>query len=138
MDAAVQRTEPRDRDGRTVMSEQETEVEVLGTDCTAERITYADYLNEKGAMQISVKVMPVNPKGKRGFAAMDPTKHRAISSMGGKRAHEMGTAHEFTHEEAVAAGRKGGKEVHRRGTVHRFTTKDAKAAKVETNGEGQT
>ena len=44
----------------------------------------------------------------RGFASMDEDKQREIASMGGKAAHEKGTAHEFSHEEAVAAGRKGG------------------------------
>jgi general stress protein YciG len=39
---------------------------------------------------------------------MDPEKVKAISSKGGKAAHVAGTAHEFTREEAVAAGRKGG------------------------------
>ncbi|HSU72913.1 MAG TPA: KGG domain-containing protein [Candidatus Binatia bacterium] len=45
---------------------------------------------------------------KRGFAAMDPEKQREIASQGGKAAHERGTAHEFTPEEAREAGRKGG------------------------------
>ncbi len=45
---------------------------------------------------------------KRGFASMDPVKQREIASKGGKAAHEKGTAHEFTPEEAAAAGRKGG------------------------------
>lgn len=45
---------------------------------------------------------------KRGFASMDPAKQREIASKGGKAAHEKGTAHEFTSEEAAAAGRKGG------------------------------
>jgi uncharacterized protein len=44
----------------------------------------------------------------RGFAAMDPERQREISSIGGKRAHEVGRAHEFTVEEARIAGRKGG------------------------------
>lgn len=42
---------------------------------------------------------------KRGFAAMDPEKQRLIASMGGRSAHESGNAHEFTSEEARAAGR---------------------------------
>ena len=46
---------------------------------------------------------------RRGFAAMDPEKQRAIASMGGKAAHAKGTAHQFTSEEARAAGRKGGR-----------------------------
>lgn len=47
-------------------------------------------------------------KGRKGFAAMDPRKVSAIASMGGKAAHAAGTAHEFSPEEARAAGRKGG------------------------------
>ncbi len=50
-------------------------------------------------------------KSKRGFAAMDATKQREIASKGGKAAHEKGTAHEFTPEEAREAGRKGGEAV---------------------------
>lgn len=42
---------------------------------------------------------------------MDEEKQREIASKGGKAAHEKGTAHEFTHEEAVEAGRKGGEAV---------------------------
>jgi general stress protein YciG len=45
---------------------------------------------------------------KRGFASMDPEKQREIARKGGRAAHEKGTAHEFTPEEAAAAGRKGG------------------------------
>ena len=45
---------------------------------------------------------------KRGFASMDAEKQREIASKGGKAAHEKGTAHEFTPEEAREAGRKGG------------------------------
>jgi len=47
-------------------------------------------------------------KKKRGFAAMDPLFVREISRKGGKAAHAAGTAHEWTTEEARAAGRKGG------------------------------
>jgi general stress protein YciG len=42
----------------------------------------------------------------RGFAAMDPQRVREIASLGGKTAHQNGTAHEFTSEEARAAGKK--------------------------------
>jgi general stress protein YciG len=48
---------------------------------------------------------------RRGFAAMDSEKQREIASMGGRAAHEKGTAHEFTPEEAREAGRKGGEAV---------------------------
>jgi general stress protein YciG len=44
----------------------------------------------------------------RGFASMSPDKQREIASKGGKAAHQKGTAHQFTSEEARAAGKKGG------------------------------
>lgn len=47
----------------------------------------------------------------RGFASMNPEKQREIARKGGKAAHEKGTAHEFTTDEARAAGRKGGERV---------------------------
>jgi general stress protein YciG len=47
----------------------------------------------------------------RGFASMDDEEQREIASKGGKAAHEKGTAHEFTSEEAREAGRKGGETV---------------------------
>lgn len=47
-------------------------------------------------------------ESKRGFAAMSAELRREIASKGGKAAHEKGTAHEFTSEEARAAGHKGG------------------------------
>ncbi len=53
-------------------------------------------------------IMATKIKSKRGFASMSSDKQRQIASKGGKAAHEKGTAHEFTSEEARAAGRKGG------------------------------
>jgi general stress protein YciG len=50
----------------------------------------------------------------RGFASMDRNKQREIASKGGKAAHQKGTAHEWTSEEAREAGRKGGMASHRR------------------------
>jgi uncharacterized protein len=50
----------------------------------------------------------VSRKTPRGFAAMDPQAQRAIAAKGGRAAHQKGTAHEFTSEEARVAGRKGG------------------------------
>lgn len=43
-----------------------------------------------------------------GFASMDPAKRSVLASKGGRAAHAAGTAHQFTPEEARAAGRKGG------------------------------
>ena len=53
-------------------------------------------------------------KEDRGFASMDRNKQREIASKGGKAAHQKGTAHEWTSEEALEAGRKGGMASHRR------------------------
>jgi general stress protein YciG len=42
---------------------------------------------------------------------MNSERQREIARKGGKAAHEKGTAHEFTSDEARAAGRKGGERV---------------------------
>lgn len=52
-------------------------------------------------------------KSRRGFASMDPAKQREIASKGGRAAHEKGTAHEWSSDEARNAGRKGGEVVSR-------------------------
>lgn len=51
-------------------------------------------------------------KEDRGFASMDRSKQREIASKGGKAAHQKGTAHEWTSDEAREAGRKGGLASH--------------------------
>ncbi len=50
-----------------------------------------------------------NRIAKRGFASMDKAKQRLIASNAGKKAHTLGRAHTYSHEEAVAAGRIGGR-----------------------------
>lgn len=50
-------------------------------------------------------------KTARGFASMDPEKQRQIAREGGRAAHIKGTAHQFSPEEARAAGKKGGEAV---------------------------
>lgn len=52
-------------------------------------------------------------KSRRGFASMDPARQREIASKGGRAAHEKGTAHEWSSDEAREAGRKGGVAVSR-------------------------
>jgi general stress protein YciG len=52
------------------------------------------------------------PKRPRGFAAMDPRAVREIASKGGRAAHSAGTAHQFSSDEARAAGSKGGRASH--------------------------
>lgn len=65
---------------------------------------------------------------KRGFASMDGDKQREIASKGGQAAHAQGKAHEFSSEEARAAGRKGGEAAHARGTAHEFSPAERRAA----------
>ena len=65
---------------------------------------------------------------RRGFASMDPAKRREIASQGGRAAHAKGKAHQFSHEEVVAGGKKGGAAAHERGTAHEFTSEEARAA----------
>lgn len=48
-------------------------------------------------------------KKRRGFASMDQATRTDIARKGGKSAHAKGTAHEWTADEATAAGRKGGR-----------------------------
>lgn len=52
----------------------------------------------------SQEIKPV--RSKRGFAAMDRQRQREIAAMGGRSAHASGHAHEFTTDEARAAGKK--------------------------------
>lgn len=66
--------------------------------------------------------------GRRGFAVMDEQRQREIASRGGRTAHAKGTAHEFTSQEAVDAGRKGGHAAHAKGTAHEFTPQEAAEA----------
>jgi general stress protein YciG len=63
----------------------------------------------------------------RGFASMERNKQREIASKGGKAAHQKGTAHEWTSEEAREAGRKGGMASHQR-------KQEQTDAPAETNG----
>ena len=44
---------------------------------------------------------------------MDVSRQREIASKGGRAAHQKGTAHEWTSDEARVAGRKGGEVVSR-------------------------
>ncbi len=55
------------------------------------------------------------PRSHRGFAAMDQSKQREIASRRRckRRMRIKGCAHEFTADEARAAGRKGGETVSR-------------------------
>lgn len=76
--------------------------------------------DERHSEQSSVSERPSSPppssaaptsRKLRGFAAMDEQRQREIASKGGRAAHEKGTAHEFSKDEARAAGKKGGEVV---------------------------
>lgn len=80
----------------------------------------------------------------RGFAAMDPQKQKQIASEGGRAAHRQGVAHEWSSEEARAAGRKGGQivsrnrehmsEIGRRGGQSSGSRRSQKNNNPESNG----
>jgi len=71
-----------------------------------------DHLNpnpESGDSQPRAEMASTTTKkSNRGFASMDRSKQREIASKGGRAAHEKGTAHQFSADEAREAGRKGG------------------------------
>jgi general stress protein YciG len=80
-------------------------------DPSTQNPTEASETPKNEASEATIKV-----RRPRGFAAMDRKKVSEIASKGGKAAHAAGTAHQFSTEEARAAGRKGGVAPHvRRG-----------------------
>jgi len=76
-------------------------------------------------------------KEDRGFASMDRAKQREIASKGGKAAHQKGTAHEWTSEEARDAGRKGGIASHRRRREALNQPNSGRAVATETAPAGE-
>jgi uncharacterized protein len=84
--------------------------------------------------------MPTSNTKNRGFASMNAEKQREIARKGGRAAHEKGTAHEFTADEARAAGRKGGERVSaNRDHMSRIGRLGGKrsAGRRATSGDGQ-
>ena len=72
-----------------------------------------------------------------GFAGMDSDKQREIARRGGRAAHQKGTAHEFTADEARAAGRKGGVSVSRdREYMSRIGRAGGKSSRAGRSGSG--
>ena len=74
---------------------------------------------------------PASKKSNRGFASMDAAKQREIASKGGRAAHQKGTAHQFTPDEAREAGRKGG------GTVSQDRQHMAEIGRIGGQSRGQ-
>ena len=66
---------------------------------------------------------------------MLPEKQREIASKGGRAAHEKGTAHEWTADEARNAGRKGG-QVSRGGRGRLVVASDAAPAPESVDNGG--
>ena len=52
-------------------------------------------------------IIETSNKRLRGLAAMSPERRREIASKGGRTSQARGTAHQWTAEEASAAGKKG-------------------------------
>jgi uncharacterized protein len=74
-----------------------------------------------------------------GFAGMDRDKQREIARRGGRAAHQKGTAHEFTADEARAAGRKGGVSVSQdRDHMSRIGRAGGKSSRTGRRGSGPT
>ena len=74
-------------------------------------------------------------KEDRGFASMDRAKQREIASKGGKAAHQKGTAHEWTSEEARDAGRKGGLASHKRRREQLMTGAESSESASDMSGD---
>jgi len=75
-------------------------------------------------------------KERRGFASMSPEKQREIASKGGRAAHQKGTAHEWTSDEARNAGRKGG-QISRGGRGRLVETPAVTAASMPAEALGE-
>jgi len=67
-------------------------------------LSYTQWFGRKGGIEMSTRL--------RGFASMDPERQREIARKGGRAAHQRGTAHEWSSDEARVAGRKGGEASH--------------------------
>jgi uncharacterized protein len=104
---------PRIREGR--MSERNDRPDVGGARGNAGRENGREGGREpmRGASQGEPPTGGRSGKSNRGFASMSPERQREIASKGGRAAHEKGTAHEWTADEARQAGRKGGEVVSR-------------------------
>lgn len=66
---------------------------------------------------------------------MDRSKQREIASKGGKAAHQKGTAHEWTSDEAREAGRRGGIASHRRKREREASAPEGSATPARGDGE---
>lgn len=65
----------------------------------------APEIQQRDAMQ-QIVILRSKPQKPAGFALLSPERRAEIAGMGGRTAHQLGRAHRFTPEEAVAAGKK--------------------------------
>src|SRR3954471_14008145 len=66
---------------------------------------------KESAMEATTTSDETSRTSNRGFASMSAERQKEIARKGGRAAHAKGTAHEFTADEARAAGQKGGQRV---------------------------
>jgi general stress protein YciG len=76
----------------TAASAGQPRTELRGKKKDTMRTTFDDWQDGPGERQ--------RPRPRRGFAGLDPERRREIARQGGRAAHAMGLAHEFTPEEA--------------------------------------
>nr|WP_235880065.1 KGG domain-containing protein [Polyangium aurulentum] len=98
-----------DKEQQQGVAEDQEQRDLSATENTGATASAQNMDEENGP--VSAPPSSKTPASQRGFAAMDREKQRSIASKGGRAAHEKGTAHEFTPEEARNAGRKGGEVV---------------------------
>ena len=78
----------------------------METQCT--NTTCVSHTEDQNHSREVEPTIEVKVKQRRGFAILDQAKRQEIARKGGKLAHVLGRAHQFTREEAKVAGRKGG------------------------------
>jgi hypothetical protein len=113
---------------RTRPLDEETRASTLAL--YAEGLTQAEVAARIGMSQSRVSriLREADVEVRRGFARLSAEQRRQAAALGGRTAQAKGTAHRFTHDEAVAAGSKGGRAAHEHSTGHRFTPEEAREA----------
>ena len=93
------------------------------------------WLEESTAGTVVTSLWRKAPK-LRGFATISRERNRQLASLGGRTAQRKGTGHQFTSEQARAAGQKGGRTVSQwAGYMSELGRKGALAAAAKRRGE---
>lgn len=97
----------RPRSGAAVLSPGKRRASGAGMPLAASRQRAALRAQARTASRtnesISMNDQEEGTRALRGFARMDPKRQREIARQGGRAAHRLGLAHEFTPEEARSA-----------------------------------